>query len=225
MKRKSGCRAKCAAHGILHGSGGMRSAFFTNGRQAVRRVCLSVVALLAFVEAMPQMTSRHGVSRVDSGIAGGDTVQVITAKPIYCFRRRADLRKYSKMIRDLKKVYPIALVAKSKMAEMERELMDITDKKEQRAYIRRVERSIMAEYTPVLRHMTTSQGRMLVRLIDRETEYTSYQIVREFRGGFVAGFWQGIARIFGQNLKDEYDGEDRDKVLEQLILLYEADLL
>lgn len=191
----------------------------------MKRVCILIFALLAVAQALPQMTSRHGVSRVDSGLLGGDTVQVITAKPVYCFRRRADLRKYAKMIRDLKKVYPIAQIAKYKMSEMERELMDITDKKEQREYIRGVERSIVKEYTPVLRHMTTSQGRMLVRLIDRETEYTSYQIVREFRGGFVAGFWQGIARIFGQNLKDEYDGEERDRVLEQLILLYEADLL
>ncbi len=191
----------------------------------MKRVLLTILACMVFTAALPQMTSRHGVSRVDIGLAGGDTVQVITSKPIYCFRRRADLRKYAKMIRDLKKVYPIAQIARCKMSEMEGELMNITDKKEQRAYIRSVERSIMEEYTPVLRHMTTSQGRMLVRLIDRQTEYTSYQIVREFRGGFVAGFWQGIARLFGQNLKDEYDAEERDKVLEQLILLYEADLL
>ncbi|UKI39931.1 MAG: hypothetical protein L6V35_04250 [Alistipes putredinis] len=60
-------------------------------------MCLSVVALLAFVEAMPQMTSRHGVSRVDSGIAGGDTVQVITAKPIYCFQAQG---RFAQVLQD-----------------------------------------------------------------------------------------------------------------------------
>ncbi len=191
----------------------------------MKRILHILIAMLAYTGVHAQMTSRYGVSRVDYTLTGKDTVQLITAKPIYCFRRKADMRKYAKMIRDLKKVYPIALTAERRMHEMEQELLNITDKKQQRAYIRSVEKSIMQEYTPVLRHMTTSQGRMLVRLIDRQTEYTSYEIVRDFRGGFVAGFWQGIAKIFGQNLKDEYDGENRDRVLEQLILLYEADLL
>ncbi len=73
--------------------------------------------------------------------------------------------------------------------------------------------------------MTRSQGKILLKLIDRETEYTSYEIVREFRGGFVAGFWQGVAKIFGANLKTEYDREGDDKMLEQIVLLYEAGLL
>ncbi len=72
-------------------------------------------------------------------------------------------------------------------------------------------------------------GRLAIQgirqLIDRETEYTAYEILREFRGGFVAGFWQSVSRIFGQNLKSEYDREGDDKVLEQIVLYYEAGLL
>ncbi len=64
-----------------------------------------------------------------------------------------------------------------------------------------------------------------MRLIDRETDQTSYEIVKEFRGGFVAGFWQGIARIFGHNLKDEYDALERDRLIEQCIMMYNAGLL
>lgn len=191
----------------------------------MKRLFSVVLAVCAVSTSSAQMTSRHGVSHVGVGVLDGDTIQTVTSKPVYCFSRRADMRKYAKMVRDLKKVYPIAQVAKCKMREMEAELLNLPDKKAQRAYIRNLEKSIVKEYTPVLKHMTTSQGRMLVRLIDRQTEYTSYQIVKEFRGGFVAGFWQGIARIFGQNLKDEYDAQERDRVLEQLILLYEADLL
>jgi SOS response regulatory protein OraA/RecX len=85
--------------------------------------------------------------------------------------------------------------------------------------------AIKKEYTPVLKHMTRTQGRVLLKLIDRETKYTAYEILREFRGGFVAGFWQSVSRIFGQNLKSEYDREGDDKVLEQIVLYYEAGLL
>ena len=84
--------------------------------------------------------------------------------------------------------------------------------------------AIKKEYTPVLKHMTRTQGRVLLKLIDRETKYTAYEILREFRGGFVAGFWQSVSRIFGQNLKSEYDREGDDKVLEQIVLYYEAGL-
>jgi hypothetical protein len=111
------------------------------------------------------------------------------------------------------------------MIGLEDTLMRLSTRKEQRAYTRQIEKEIKAEYTPVLGRMTRSQGKMLVRLIDRQTKHSPYEIVREFRGRFVAGFWQGIAKIFGQDLKDEYDREERDRVLEQLILLYEADLL
>ncbi len=80
-------------------------------------------------------------------------------------------------------------------------------KKEQKAYIKQVYNEIKEEYTPVLKHMTRTQGRVLLKLIDRETEYTAYEVLKEFRGGFVAGFWQGVSRVFGQNLKSEYDRE------------------
>lgn len=173
-----------------------------------------------------QFRSRRGVVYYGYQVEpNGDTTLVVNMRPIYCFKHRTDLRRYTRMIRDLKAVYPIAQIAEQKMIGMEDSLMLLTTRKEQREYTRQIEKDIKKEYTPVLWRMTRSQGKMLVRLIDRQTEYSPYEIVREFRGRFVAGFWQGIAKIFGQNLKDEYDKEERDRVLEQLILLYEADLL
>ena len=73
--------------------------------------------------------------------------------------------------------------------------------------------------------MTRTEGRVLLKLIDRETEYTAYEVLREFRGGLVAGFWQSVSRIFGQNLKSEYDAEGEDRMIEQIIIYYEAGLL
>ena len=84
---------------------------------------------------------------------------------------------------------------------------------------------IVKKYTPVLKHMTVYEGRVLLKLIDRETKYTAFEIVKEFRGGFVAGFWQAMARLFGNNLKLEYDPDGSDMMLEQIVVYYEAGLL
>jgi hypothetical protein len=200
----------------------------------MKRIVILIFIALSFVSTLEAQTkrvtsqfrSRRGVNYYGYQVErNGDTTLVVNVRPIYCFKHRTDLRKYTRMIRDLKKVYPIAQIAEYKMRGMEDSLARMTTRKEQRAYTKRIEKEIKEEYTPVLGRMTRSQGIMLVRLIDRQTQHSPYEIVREFRGRFVAGFWQGIARIFGQNLKDEYDKLERDRVLEQLILLYEADLL
>ena len=119
----------------------------------------------------------------------------------------------------------IAQIAKAKMATMEEELCRLPTKKAQKEYIKQIYHEIKDEYTPVLKHMTRTQGRVLLKLIDRETEYTAYEVLKEFRGGFVAGFWQGVSKIFGQNLKSEYDREGEDRMIEQIVIYYEAGLL
>ena len=142
--------------------------------------------------------------------------------PVYVFNRKVDLRRYRRLVDAVKKVYPIAQTAKAKMADMEEELSRLPTKKAQKEYIRRVYHEIKEEYTPVLRHMTRTQGRVLLKLIDRETEYTAYEVLREFRGGFVAGFWQGVSKVFGQDLKSQYDREGEDRMIEQIVVYYEA---
>lgn len=155
----------------------------------------------------------------------GDSIALIHILPVYVFSRPADLRRYQRLVDAVIKVYPIAKVAQQKLRTMERELADIPSKKEQKAYIRRVYDAIKAEYTPVLKRMTRTQGKVLLKLIDRETEFTAYEVLREFRGGFIAGFWQGVSKIFGQDLKSEYDRLGEDRLLEQIIVYYEAGLL
>ena len=154
-----------------------------------------------------------------------DSVPLVHILPVYVFSRPVDLRRYRKLVDAVKKVYPIARIAKAKMAAMEEELCRLPTKKAQKAYIRQVYDQIKEEYTPVLKHMTRTQGKVLLKLIDRETEYTAYEVLKEFRGGFVAGFWQGVSRIFGQNLKSEYDKQNEDRMIEQIVIYYEAGLL
>ncbi len=158
-------------------------------------------------------------------VENGDSIATIHMLPIYTFTRKADLRRYQRLVRAVKKVYPIAKTARAEMRGMEEELRKLPTKKAQREYIRGVEKRIKEQYTPVLKRMTRFEGMVLVKLIDRETEYTPYQIVKDLRGGFVAGFWQGIARLFGNNLKLEYDRDGDDRMIEQIVIYYEAGLL
>ncbi len=162
---------------------------------------------------------------VTESVVNGDTIPVVHMKPMYVFRRPLDTRRYERMIRNLKAVYPIARYANQKLLEMEEELSKMPNPKDQQRYAKQVEKELKEQYTPILKKMSLSQGKMLIKLIDRETGRTSYDLVKDMRGSFRAFFWQGIARMFGANLKDTYDGEGDDKILEELILLYEAGML
>ncbi len=172
-----------------------------------------------------QAQSNHGYWHQEWVVEKGDSIPMIYSLPVYVFSRGVDLRRYRRLVDAVKKVYPIAKIAKAKMASMEEELCRLPTKKAQKEYIKTIYHEIKDEYTPVLKHMTRTQGRVLLKLIDRETEYTAYEVLKEFRGGFVAGFWQGISKIFGQNLKSEYDKSGEDRMIEQIVIYYEAGLL
>jgi hypothetical protein len=85
-----------------------------------------------------------------------------------------------------------------------------------------VEKEVFAEYEGDIRDMTITQGRLLIKLIDRETQNTSYALIKDYRGKLAAAFWQGIARIFGTNLKEEYDPNGEDAIIESIILEIDA---
>ncbi|MDE6623866.1 MAG: DUF4294 domain-containing protein [Alistipes sp.] len=186
-----------------------------------------LLAAAFVVAALPaaQAQGGRGFWHQEWTVDGGDSIALVHVLPVYVFSRPVDLRRYRRLVDAVKKVYPIAKIAKAKMADMEEELCRLPTKKAQKEYIKQVYDEIKAEYTPVLKRMTRTQGRVLLKLIDRETEYTAYEVLKEFRGGFVAGFWQGISKIFGQNLKSEYDKEGEDRMIEQIVVYYEAGLL
>lgn len=185
-----------------------------------------IVMLLGVLSAAScRAQSGKGFWHQEWTVEQGDSIPLVHILPVYAFSRPVDLRRYRKLVDAVKKVYPVAKLARAKMADMEEELCRLPTKKAQKQYIKGIYQEIKEEYTPILKKMTRTQGRVLLKLIDRETEYTAYEILKEFRGGFVAGFWQGISRIFGQNLKSEYDREGDDRIIEQIVVYYEAGLL
>jgi hypothetical protein len=138
------------------------------------------------------------------------------------FQRKSDFRKYERLVYNLKRVYPYALVVRGRIAEVNSELANFQSEKERKEYIKKVEKDVFGKYEGDIRDMTITQGRLLIKLIDRETQNTSYTLIKDYRGKLAAAFWQGIARIFGTNLKEEYDPVGEDALIESIIIEIEA---
>lgn len=131
--------------------------------------------------------------------------------------KKSDYRRYERLIYNIKRVYPYALMVRIKLSQVNEALKNITDEKDRKNYIKDVEKDVFTEYEDDMRDMTITQGKLLIKLIDRETQNTSYVLIRDYRGKFSAAFWQGIARIFGTNLKAEYDPYGDDALIEAII--------
>jgi hypothetical protein len=138
--------------------------------------------------------------------------------------RRA-LRQYTILEMRVKKVYPIAKVAAVKLIEYNNVYLSFKKESERKAYVKKIEKDLFAEFENEIRTMTISQGQILIKLIDRETGKSSFEIIKEFKGGLSAFFWQSIARIFGHNLKSEYDAANEDRMIEYIVWQIDMGLL
>jgi hypothetical protein len=134
-------------------------------------------------------------------------------------------RKWKALQKNVKAVYPYAKMAGDLLEKYGDEMAAVESEREKKKFYKQIEKELKAEFEGTIREMTTTQGRILVKLIDRETTQTSYEIVKEFRGGFTAFFWQGLGKMFGQDLKSAYDPTGEDAQIEQIVLLIEAGVI
>ena len=164
-------------------------------------------------------------------VESGDTIYnmqlgelVITAPRE--FVSPSEERKYWRLVHHVKKVYPYAKLAGEKLYELNEHYLTLTTEREKKVYGKQVEEDLKKEFEGELRKLTITQGRILLRLVDRETGNTTYEILKEFRGSFSAFFWQTVAKIFGSNLKSTYDpSSGEDEIIEQIILQIEAGVI
>lgn len=156
-------------------------------------------------------------------IEKGDTVYYVRLREVVVraprkFKGKAEERQYWKLVYNVKKVYPYAKLAGKKLHDLNEQYLELDLEKDRKAYSKQVEESLKAEFESELRKLTVSQGRILLRLVDRETGNTTFEILKDFRGSLPAVFWQTIAKIFGSNLKTRYDpSSGEDKTIEQII--------
>ncbi len=191
-----------------------------------RRCLMCLILMLSFSMTRAQDTVRmqYGGYPVFARIENGDTIIIsnleeATIKPRDQFESKRDLRQYNRLIYNVKKVYPYAKLAGELYREIENTLYSLDTEKERKDYLSKVEKEILANYQEDLKKLTVTQGRILIKLIDRETQHTSYELVKDLRGSFQAVFWQAIARLFGSNLKTNFDAEGEDMLIDEIMIL------
>ena len=196
-----------------------------------RLVVIMLCALVALFLDAPDAAAQSRRQRVRGASAArwqrdkaGDSVLFITILPVRV-GGGVNLKEHERMVRAVKKVYPLAKDAAHRLELLDEELRELERKRDQKAYMKAVEDALKSEITPMLWKMTRYEGKILLKLIDRETDSTVFGIIKELRSGFTAGFYQALARLFGNNLKLEYDPEGEDAVLEQIVLYYNAGML
>ena len=159
---------------------------------------------------------------IQAQILDGDTMPHIELRevpilPPRKFRNAFEERQYWRLIYNLKKVLPYAKLVAATVREVDRHLATIDTDKGRRKYIKNVEDTLWKKYEKDMREMTITQGKLLFKLVDRETAETTYYWIESYRGSVSAFFWQGIARLFGTNLKSDYDPRGKDALIEQIV--------
>ncbi len=158
-------------------------------------------------------------------VIGKDTVYIdnIRASGVWGFKKVKNWRKHYKLVYNFGKVYPYALKARFILNKTDSTLKSRNIKgRDRKAYINTVQDNLFKSYAQKMKNMSISQGKLLIRLIDREVGRSSYSIIKEYKNWFTAGFWQGVAKLFGSDLKKKYDPEGDDKETEELIKIWEA---
>lgn len=141
------------------------------------------------------------------------------------FKNAREKAKWDKFKRDVKAAYPYAVLAKMKLAELDTQLTYIKGEAARKAFAEKAEKQLVDQFEKDMRNLTMAQGRILIKLVDRETGSTTYQLIKEHRGSFSAFMWQSVAFVFGNNLKSEYDSTGEDAKIEQVVSLIELGLI
>lgn len=168
--------------------------------------------------------------KVSKILEKGDSIQYVELNNIYIFPEMefADERQramYNRLVYNVKKVLPIAKEARKIMMETYLYLQTLPDDKAREAHMKVVEKSIKQEYTPRMKQLTYSQGKLLIKLIYRESNSSTYDLIKAFLGPFKAGFYQAFAWVFGASLKKQYQPEGIDRITERIVLQVESGML
>ena len=178
------------------------------------------------LQAQEQTTTINGYL-VPACIYEGDTIASLRMPTLYCFKplkfkNKRQRQQYTRLVRNVKKTLPIAKEVNRAIIETYEFLQTLPDEKSRQKHLQAVEKSVKEQYTPRMKKLTFSQGKLLIKLINRETDSSSYELVKAFLGPFKAGFYQAFAAIFGASLKKEYHPEGEDAEIERIVLLVES---
>lgn len=215
---------------------------------AMKKIFLAILLLMVTTTGFSQLVARGGKSIrpvkvsitpskpanegkrnvVYARIEGNDTILIVYLPEVDIdlmnrYYEITETRQGRRLVNNVRKVYPYAKLASDKLHEYDTLLATVNSDAERRRMMKQAEQEITDQYTEELSHLNFSQGAILIRLIDRETGNTSYQLVQELRGKVRAFFYQGFARLWGYNLKTEYDPKTNpeDEQIEVIATLLE----
>lgn len=165
--------------------------------------------------------------RCRAEVVGKDTFPLVILDAVditttFVFSNKKQREQWTRIKFNVKKVYPYAIIAAAKLKEYDKALAKIHDEHMRKAFIKACEKDLRGEFEDELKALTVSQGKILMKLIDREAERTTYDIVKQLRGSFQAAMWQAVARVFGHNMKVEYDAKTEDVLIERAVKLVES---
>ena len=165
--------------------------------------------------------------KVGKALEGGDSIQYVELNPVYCypqpvFKNAKQRQAYNRLVYNVKKVLPIAKEVNMLIVETYDYLQTLPNKKAKDEHMKFVEKEIKREYTPRMKKLTYQQGKLLIKLVYRECNSSSYQLIQAFLGPIRAGFYQAFAALFGASLTKKYDAEGTDRMTERVVLMVEA---
>uniref|UniRef100_UPI0040269667 DUF4294 domain-containing protein n=1 Tax=Prevotella sp. TaxID=59823 RepID=UPI0040269667 len=165
--------------------------------------------------------------KVGKALVDNDSIQYVELNTLYVypkltFKDERQRQAYNRLVANIKKVLPIAKEVNSIIVETYEYLQTLPDKKSKDEHMKRVEKGIRKEYTPRMKKLTYSQGKLLIKLVYRECNSSSYQLIQAFLGPIRAGFYQAFASLFGASLTKKYDPERVDKYTERIVRQVEA---
>ena len=155
-----------------------------------------------------------------------DSVPMIIFNPICIyadriFKNKKDAQNYYWLVRNVKRVYPLARVCRIKIDEYNAKMALMTSSSDKKKLLKQAEKQLKEQFTPEIKDLTYTQGKILLKLIYRQTNNTSYDLIKDYRGTFQAVFWQFFAKVFGNDLKMKYDPYGEDKTIEDIVQLIE----
>lgn len=165
--------------------------------------------------------------KVGKVLVDGDSIQYLELSKVYVypeptFKTKKQQQAYMRLVKNVKKVLPIAKEARQMLIETAEYIETLPTQRERDEHLKRVEASIVKEYKPRMKKLTFSQGKLLIKLIDRECHSTAYEAIQAFIGPVRSGMWQAFAWMFGASLKKGYDPEGVDRLTERVVLMVEA---
>lgn len=186
-------------------------------------ICMGIQAQQIMTDILPEGYQR-------AILEGNDTVAVVNLRDVVVFpelkfKNEKEKVKYTKLVRDVKRAYPYAQLIYETLIETYEYMETLPDDKSRQQHLERMEKELFKQYKPELKKLTFSQGKLLIKLIDRQCNQSSYNLLKAYLGSFRAGFWNIFAGLFGASLKTTYDPYGEDAMTERVVVLVERGLI